>query len=112
MCASDEMSRGVRCHRLSGSALGVVKERRLVLMFGCCTRSCLQHVGEDFPSVEGAVVAWLGHPGGFLGDFFPYQVSVVQKDLLFSPAGRYCSPGDGETQHGPISSFPNNLVWL
>lgn len=26
---------------------GVVKERRFVLMFGCCARSWLEHVGED-----------------------------------------------------------------
>lgn len=109
VCASDETSRGVRCHRLSGSALGVVRERGLVLMFGCCARSCLQHVGEDadFPAVEGAEGAWLGHPGGLLGDFFPYQVSAAQKDFLFfsffpPPAGRYHSPGMGTLSTDPL----------
>lgn len=73
---------------------GVVKERRFVQMFGCCTWSCLEHVGEDKPFHLGGYCGTVGASGRVCSLFFPpYQVSITQKDLEFSPAGRYYSPG-------------------
>lgn len=68
---------------LSGSALRGGEERRFVLMFGCRTWSCLEHVGEDehFRLVEGDAVAWFGRGGGSL--LFPTSGFYRTKGLGF-----------------------------
>lgn len=114
VCTSDGISMGVCCHMLSGSVLGVMKERRFVLMFGCCTRSCSEHVGEDvhFQLSRGWCDGMFGDTGGLLTYFFPYQVSTAQKciGLGFFPSWEVWVPWNGKTQRESILSFSNNPV--
>lgn len=70
-------------------------------MFGCCTRSCLEHVGEEhFQLVEGDAVAQFGQGGGSL--LFPASGFYRPEGLGSSPhLGGIMPPGMGKLSVDP-----------